>query len=102
MEDIKKVAGNIVKDNDTVLEIPLSDLVWTIVVFSYNMSTIEDEIFSEVHNTINRDNLDKLVMRKECTAARRDELARIIGQYSDFDTRKIWDEVDNLFKHYEV
>ena len=43
-----------------------------------------------------------LLIQKEYSACRRDELARIIGQYSDFDTQEIWNEVDEIFTKIDL
>lgn len=104
MSDVISIYENIIGNvEDTVLEIPLTDLIWTIVVFSQQMSDCEQEAFKDypyypLDKT--KEYVDGLLREKEYTACRRDELARLISQYSSFDIQKIWDEVDKLFKEY--
>ena len=91
-------------DKDTIVEIPLKDLIWTIVCYSNEMSNFEKEAFSNYpyyprHK--NEDETDRLIQAREYKACRRDELARIITQYTDYDTSKIWSEVIKLFKDYK-
>ena len=105
MCDVKTSYNNIISDVDEeiVLEIPLKELIGTIVVYSNEMSNLEKEAFTNypyypVHKS--KDETDKLIQSREYIACRRDELARLISQYSSFDTQKIWSEVIKLFKEY--
>lgn len=102
-DNIKDIVDKIIQDDDLIINIPLSDLIWTIVVFSFSMRNIEDELFKRYPFrplSLSKEEEANLSRDKEYCACRRDELARLIGQYSDFDTQRIWDEVDKIFKDY--
>lgn len=101
-DEMKQMLDDILKE-DITLNIPLEDLIWTIINYSYMMRDIEDKIFSNYPyypNNLSKRDYDSLANDKEYTACRRDELARIIGQYSDFDISKIWESVDSIFRDY--
>ena len=104
LDEMKQIKDNILKEEDDItLKISLNDLIWSIIVYSYNMRNIEDELFS--HYPYCPPNLTKIDMEqlskdKEYLACRRDELTRLISQYSDFDTSRIWEQVDTIFKDY--
>jgi hypothetical protein len=101
-DEMKQMLDNILNE-DITLNIPLEDLIWAIINYSYMMRDIEDELFSNYPhypNNLSPREIDSLANNKEYTACRRDELARIIGQYSDFDTSKIWESVDSIFRDY--
>ncbi len=101
-DEMKQMLDDILNE-DITLNIPLEDLIWTIINYSYMMRDIEDELFSNYPyypNNLSRREIDSLANDKEYTACRRDELARIISQYSDFDTSKIWESVDSIFRDY--
>ena len=105
MTDIKQVYEAILTeaDKDNIVSIPLKDLIWTMVIYSKQMRNLEDEIFSEYPyypSDKSKIEVDNLIKDKEYKACRRDELARLITKYSEFDTQKIWAEVDKLFKDY--
>lgn len=97
--EIKEVTDSILGDDrDIVCNIPLKDLIWTMVVYSVEMSNLEDEIFnSQQGNSVE---LDSLINKREYRACRRDELARLISQYTSFDTQRVWSEVDKFFKEW--
>jgi len=95
IENIREIVDTIIKDNENIeLIIPLSDIVWTIVVFYYRLYMLDEEIQSNPQS----DKMWSLKMNKECMASRSDELARIINQYSDFDTQHIWETLKSYQK----
>lgn len=101
VNDIRKVTDNIIEDNkEVILHIPLEDLVWAIVYFSYSMRDDEDEAF--LNPNLTNSDRQRFIRDREYLASRRDELARIIGQYSDFDTQKIWTVISEsgIFRKY--
>lgn len=104
VSQVKEVVDKIIgEENELMVNISLQDLIWTIVSYSFNMRNIEDEIFKDYPFepvTMRKIDVEKLIKDKEYFACRRDELARLISQFSDFDTRKIWVEVDKLFEEY--
>jgi hypothetical protein len=106
INNIKNIVDNILKENENkTIHIPLKDLIWTIVVFSYDMKSIEDKVFSDYPFQpmgMCEDTYKSLIQDKEYLACRRNELARIIGQYTDFNTQKIWDETDKIFTNYPL
>ena len=92
-------------DDDVILNIPLKDLVSAIIWLSYEMRGLEDRMFKNYPYypmDMSKDELERLEQKKEYYACRRDELVGLIIRYSDFDTQRIWDEVDKIFKKYEV
>lgn len=98
--EIKNIVDNILKEDKNIeLTIPLKDLIWTITAFSYLMKNIEEEIFND--SIFKTTKIEKLINQKEYYACRRDELARLITQYTDFDTQRIWNEVDSIFVEYK-
>jgi len=106
MTDIREIYETILTeaDKDTIVSIPLKDLIWTIVIYSKEMSNFEKEAFENypyypVHKS--KDETDRILQAREYRACRRDELARLITQYTDYDTSKIWSEVIKLFKDYK-
>lgn len=107
MTDIKQVYEAILTeaDKDTIVSIPLKDLIWTIVVFSQQMSDCEQEAFGDSYPRMQpgmtQEEVDSIISQREYLACRRDELARLITQYTDYDTSKIWSEVIKLFKDYK-
>lgn len=104
VSQVKEVVDKIIgEEKELALNISLQDLIWTIVSYSLDMKNIEEKIFkndSFKQGDLTKVDVENLIKDKECCACRRDELARIIRQYSDFDTRKIWVEVDKLFEDY--
>lgn len=93
------------EDKDIIINIPLKDLIWTIICYSYNMRDIEDEMFKNYPYTpldISNKDMEYLSTQKEYHACRRDELARLISTYSDFNTQRVWVEVDKIFKNYNT
>lgn len=106
VEDLRNMTDTILQDDtDIILNIPLKDLIWTIVCYSQEMSTLEQEAFGKTYPYLQpgmtQEQVDSLINQKEYTACRRDELARIIGQYTSFDTQRIYKEVNKLFKKYD-
>ena len=102
VNDIQKVTDNILEDNKEVtIHIPLEDLVWTIVSFSYMMRYNEDEAF--LNPNISSEERQHYINHREYLASRRDELARLIGQYSEFDTQRIWTVIreSGIFRSYK-
>lgn len=92
-------------DDDVILNIPLKDLVSAIIWLSYEMRGIEDRMFKNYPHypkDMSKYKFERLGEEKEYYACRRDELVGLIIRYSDFDTQRIWDEVDKIFKKYEV
>ena len=71
------------EEKNKTITIPIKDLVWTMICYSYNMKEYED-ISSR--------------FLKEGVAARRDELGRLITQYSNFNTQRIYKETDKIFR----
>lgn len=100
--DLKEMHNRIIGDDDVTVEIPLKDLIWTIIMYSQQMSNIEKEAFQDYpYIKIGRQKrFDDLIKDREYKACRRDELARLISTYSDFDTKRLWVEVDTLFKDF--
>ena len=98
MSDIKLIVDKIVEDKDITIEIPLIQLVWAIVAYSDEMVGLEDKLFGEDSLSLKEEGF--FFRQKEYYACRRDELSRLISQYSDFDTEKIWKEVNKMFKDY--
>ena len=95
-EDITRRVDNIIgEDNDLTFNVKLEDLIWTIVVFQYRLKEYDDEIDKAYNGRIYA-NLRSLITDKECIASRCDEIARIIGQYSTFDTSRIWEETRKI------
>ena len=106
VEDLRNMTDTILQDDtDIILNVPLKDLVWTIVCYSQEMSNLEQEAFGKTYPYLQpgmtQEQVDYLIDQREYTACRRDELARIIGQYTSFDTQRIYKEVDKLFKKYD-
>lgn len=98
-EELKEKVDNIIKEDKTI-NVPLKDLIWTMVAYSYEMKYIEDKMFSNyplIPDNLTEEDIDKLANDKEYLACKRSELARLIKQYSDFDTRKIWEQIDPIF-----
>ena len=101
-DEMHNMLNEIVQENISV-NIPLTDLVWTMIVYSYEMRDIEDELFKHYPfrpRSMSLEMEQSLVNDKEYLACRRDELARIISQYSDFDTSKIHDKIKTIFRDY--
>ena len=97
-EEMRDMLDKIIKDDkDAILEVPLKDLVWAIICFSTEMKNYEDDAFMGKGQEKYRNNL---IIQREYSACRRDELAGIINRYSDYDTQKIWNEVDKIFDSY--
>ena len=96
--NIESITDTIIGNQDITIKIPLVDLVWTIVIFSDKMVDLEDKIFKD--DSLSLKEKAYFLRQKEYYACRRDELSRLISQYSDFDTEKIWKEVDKMFKAY--
>ena len=95
IKDIRGIVDNIVgKDKDIILEIPLKDLVWTIVVFYDRIYELDDRM--QELSSMGMFYTD-VRFNKEMLASRSDELARVIAQYGDFDTQRIW---SNLHDEY--
>lgn len=95
IKNIRGIVDNILgEDKGIVLEIPLNDLVWTIVCFYDRLYALDDEIQELCELGMFYTDLR---FEKEMLASRSDELARVIGQYSDFDTQQIW---NNLSEEY--
>ena len=94
-DEVKEMADKILGDNkETILQIPLKDLIWTIICYSLEMNEFERGTYMGKSEVEYR---DTLMVQKEYMACRRDELARIISQYSDFDTQRVWEVVDEIF-----
>ena len=102
LDEMKQMCDTILKE-DKSIGVSLKDLIWAMIVYSYEMRDIEDKIFADYpykpHN-LSQNEYDYLTNNKEYLACRRDELAKIIGKYSDFDTNKIWEQVDTIFRDY--
>ena len=99
MNEIKIIVDNIIGDDeDVIVNIPLRDLIWTIVCYSKDMSVCENKIRHEPDS----EDLEYLIRLKEYTTYRRDELSRLINQYSDFNIIRIWDEVDKLVRYKNI
>lgn len=102
-EELKEKVDNIIKEDKTI-NVPLKDLIWTIVAYSYEMRDIEDELFKHYPfrpRSMSLEMEQSLVNDKEYLACRRDELARIISTYSEFDTQRIWEQINPIFKVYK-
>lgn len=95
--NIKSITDTIIGNQDITIKIPLVDLVWTIVIFSDKMVDLEDKIHDD---NLSLEEKAYFLRQKEYYACRNDELSRLISQYSDFDTQRIWKEVDKMFKVY--
>ena len=102
--DIKQIYEKLIQDNEEmIVQIPLKHLIWTICWYSDKMSRIEEMIFKNYPNypiNMNINEYQSLVNSKEYYACRRDELLRIISNYSNFDTQKIYDETKSMFNDY--
>lgn len=102
-EELKEKVDNIIKEDKTI-NVPLKDLIWTIVAYSYEMRDIEDEMFSNyqfIPNNLTEEDIDELAEDKEYVACKRNELIRIISTYSEFDTQRIWEQINPIFKVYK-
>ena len=94
-EEVKSKTDAILGDTTVkMVSVPLEDLVWTIVNFDDRANQAEDKLAGMNHEAsfYNKEDVEKLhslVVERECYRARIDELARVIGQYTDFDTSRI-------------
>lgn len=91
--EIRKIVDEILKEDKQTITIPLEELIWTIVCFNFDIKSIEEEI--NIDTKLDRPIYD-LHCEKECKASRIDEISRIIGQYSDFDTQRIYKETRKI------
>ena len=102
-EELKEKVDSIIKE-DKIINVPLKDLIWTIVAYSYEMRDIEDEMFSNyplIPDNLTEEDIDKLAKDKEYLACKRNELTRIIHTYTEFDTQRIWEQINPIFKVYK-
>ena len=99
IEDIRELRDNILGEyKDEIVEVPLKDLVWTVIVYSLQMSEIEDDVFLKDKGEVELHN--SLIIDREEKACRRDEIVRIANQYSSMEGYKIYEGVEGLFKDY--
>jgi len=96
---IKEMVDIILEDDqDKTVTIPLKDLVWTMVNYSHNIKEIEELIHAVTEDNINLTQYNhRLLVNKECNAAKENELGRLISMYSDFDTQRIYKETSKIF-----
>lgn len=99
-EDLKKIFNNIINpdEEDIIIEVPVSKLIWRIVMLSDQMVDYEDKIFEDDNLSLKEKSY--YYEQKEYCACRRDEIAKIITHFSNYDTSKIWDETNKMFKEY--
>lgn len=86
-ELIKETSKLLGEDCDKFITIPLKDFIWTMVIYKKQINDL-DELMNDVHTSL----ANRLVLkvRKESMVARCDELGRVVSQYSDFDTSRVW------------
>ena len=91
MKKISEKTNNILKeDKDVILEIPLKELVWTIICYTREIKELEEKIFENTTPYLEK---GLLIRQKEYKVCRSDELARIISQYTSFDVQRIWEGI---------
>lgn len=96
MYDLKVMYNDIINDvEDTQISINVKDLIWTIMVYEHQLHLTEQELYDAMYGKIFGD-IRSLITQKECYASRSDELARLLSEYSDFDTQKIWEQTKKI------
>ena len=94
ISEIREICDAIITDDENkTITIPLTDLIWTIVCYNFDIKHIEEEI--NIDDAMGRPFYD-LICAKNCKSSRIDEIGRIISQYGDFDTQKIYKETRKI------
>lgn len=98
--EVKEIVDKILGDDyDITVTLPLKDLVWTMVNYSFNIKEIEELIHAATEDNIKLTQYNhRLLVDKECNAAREDELGRLISTYSNFNTQRIYKETGKIFQ----
>ena len=101
-ENMKHICNTIITEEENkTITIPIKDMIWAMLHYTYERLEIEEQILADDNNNILLTSRNhQLLVNKECSAAREDELARLISHYSDFDTQKIHKETHKIIKEW--